>query len=295
MRRLRQIILCLIAAAPLSILAQNTVPGPVRASLKHSSTVLPVQSPVSFFRKLLAMSPVERTNCLANRSAEARAHILAKVAEYEQLSPDDRELRLRATDLRWWLTPMLRMSPTNRMARLAQVPEELRPLVQSRLEQWSILPPPLQQEFLANDQALHYFARIEDPSQPVGTAQQQKIARQFNHFFELTEQEKDQTLNLLSEDERVKMEDTLKTFEHLPPQQRELCVRNYARFAGMSADERAEFLKNAERWSKMTPGERQSWRELVQQVPIWPAGWTPNQPTPLQPAVSGPRVATNSN
>ena len=66
------------------------------------------------------------------------------------------------------------------------------------------------------------------------------------------------------------MDKTLQTFEQMPVQQRILCVRNYAKFAGMTAGERAEFLKNAESWSKMSPAERQTWRDLVDHVPLWP-------------------------
>jgi hypothetical protein len=38
----------------------------------------------------------------------------------------------------------------------------------------------------------------------------------------------------------------------------------------MTPEQREQFLKNAERWKAMTPAERQRWRELVRQVPMWP-------------------------
>jgi len=75
----------------------------------------------------------------------------------------------------------------------------------------------------------------------------------------------------------------LKTFEKLPAQQRLLCMRNYAKFAGMSGTERAEFLKNAEQWSKMSPQERQSWRDLVAHVPLLPPMPPPVMPPNLIP------------
>ena len=140
--------------------------------------------------------------------------------------------------------------------------------MKSRLLQWEILPPPLQEEFLANDKALHYFANVETTN--TTGLQQKKAAEKINRFFELTPEEKQQTLNTLSDNERAEMEKTLGLFDKLPPQQRLICVRNYAKFAGMSAGERAEFLKNADRWAKMSPQERQTWRDLVEQVPIWP-------------------------
>lgn len=293
-RRCCQFTLCLLLTAVISVQAQSAPDVSPRAATNAVASGHTLQSPISFFRKLLAMSPAERTNCLANRSPAARKKILAKVQEYELLPPDLRELRLRATDLRWWLTPMLSMSPADRQKRLAQAPDDLRPLIKSRLEQWSILPPPLQEEFLSSDRAMHYFTLMPS-GRPTGTARQQQIAKAFNQFFELTPDEKKQTLNQLSDTERAAMQETLKAFDKLPPRQRELCVQNYAKFAGMSPDERAEFLKNADRWSKMSPEDRRQWRELVQQVPIWPVGWTPNQPPPLPPGISPKTVATNIN
>lgn len=275
MSRLCQSIFCLAAAlVALAANAQNP-PPPLPRLVKISgneTNMLPplpqVRSPVFAFRELLAMSPRERENSLTNRAPEVRDRILAKVREYQALGPDERELRLRATELRWYLTPLLRLAPADRDARLAQVPEDLRGLVQTRLTQWNLLPPPLQQEFLANDRALHYFARVETTN--AATEAQQKISAQFNQFFELTPEEKQVTLTTLADSERAQMEKTLQSFEQLPPQQRMQCVRNYAKFAGMSATERAEFLKNAEHWSKMTPQERQAWRDLVAHVPLWP-------------------------
>ena len=300
MSRLPQFILALTAAAVFSAPAQNP-PLPAAFTSPSATNLIPIlpqpQSPVTFFRELLAMPPAERLNSLTNRPPEARARILAKVREYQLLGPDERELRLRATELRWWLTPLLRAPAASREARLAQVPEDLRGLVKSRLMQWDILPPPLQAEFLASDQALHYFARVETTNAVAARPEQRKISEQFNQFFELTPKEKQQTLKTLSAAERTQMEKTLKTFDQLPAQQRMLCLRNYAKFAGMSAAERAEFLKNAESWSKLPPKERQTWRDLVAQIPQWPPTPPAVVPANLIPhpplKTSKPSMATN--
>ena len=122
-----------------------------------------VNSPVDLFRELLAMTPAGRENYLTNRPSGIRNRILAKVREYEALDPNERELRLRATELRWYLLPLLRESPTNRAAQLATIPEDLQPLVKNRLRQWDILPPPLKDEFLESDRTLRYFTHV-DPS-----------------------------------------------------------------------------------------------------------------------------------
>jgi len=81
------------------------------------------KSPVAVFRELLAMSLAERKAFLTNRPPEAQKRILAKVREYETMRPDDRELRLRVTELRWYLLPLMTQGPTNRTAQIAAVPE----------------------------------------------------------------------------------------------------------------------------------------------------------------------------
>lgn len=266
----------------------------------QTATNLPPQShsQTDFFgqlRQLLAMPPDERENSLTNRPPEIRERILAKVAEYEALDPDERELRLRATELRWYLAPLLREPPTNRAAQLAQVPDEVRELVKDRLEQWIILPPPLQQEFLDNERTLDYFDEVGSTNNlaifPDG--QLRRIAAQVNQFFELTPEEKQITLNTLSDTDRAQMEKTLQSFDKLPSTQRTECINAFAKFAGMDSRQRSEFLKNAARWSEMSPAERQAWRDLVVNVPQWPP--LPSGFVMPIPGTSNPAAATNHN
>jgi hypothetical protein len=301
MSRLRPAIFCLATgmavftasaqispAIPANIIPGSSQPGPPMPPK--------LQPPVQFFRELLSLSPGERFNALTNRTPEARARIMAKVQEYLNLAPDEREVRLRATELRWYLTPLFRLAPADRAPRLEQVPEELRGLVEARLVQWDLLPPPLQKEFLDNDRALHYFAHVELTNSAATTPEAQKLSDQFNQFFELTDAEKQQALGTLSAGERAAMQKTLQSFQKLPVQQRMLCVRNYAKFAGMNGGERAEFLKNAELWSQMSSRERQSWRDLVAHVPQWPPVPPPIPPgliPHLTPKITRPSVATN--
>jgi predicted Fe-S protein YdhL (DUF1289 family) len=273
---------------------QKLFSGPTNLSLP---TVPHLKSPVDLFRELLAMTPAERENYLMKRPPGIRDRILAKVREYEALDPNECALRLRATELRWYLPPLMHESPTNRAARLAAIPDDLRPLVKAHLMQWDILPPPLQKEFFESERALRYFTHVDLPISPplppmppghdlahwntLSEDQRQKITAQCNRFFELTPMEKKKTLNTLSDAERQQMEKTLDTFGKLPPAQRLQCIRAFTEFAGMSAQEKQDFLKNAQRWSQMSPKERQTWRDLVTHVPEWP---------PLPPALMPPQL-----
>ena len=296
----RQSFFCL-AVVTVTVVTQAQSAEPATAQISATSTnlmpPLPVGlSPVNFFRQLLMMTPPERNKALAGRTPESRARIMAKVHEYLALEPNERELRLRATELRWYLTPLLRTPQGDREARLALIPPELRELAKSRLTQWDSLSPELQQEFLANEKTLNYVAHVETPTPPSPDPQQQKVADRVSDFFKLTPAEEQRILGTLSATERAQMEKTLNSFNGLPVQQRALCVRNYTKFVGMRPAERAEFLKNAESWSKMSPEERQTWRDLVEHVPVLPPAPMPPMPPMPPQAVPPPHrtsMATN--
>jgi hypothetical protein len=304
-----------LAAFPLFAGTTADAPPPVILFSASTNAVPPHQTaPVEFFRALLVMTPEERGQQLVIYPPPIRERLVAKIQEYEQLGPNERELRLRATELRWYLLPLLRESPTNRAVQLAQVPDDLRDLVKSRLGLWTLLPPPLQQEFLDNERALRYFAHVDSTNGPptpggwestppdsdlarwnaLSENERKAIAGRVNHFFELTPEEKQETLNTLSDAEREQMGQTLQAFDNLTAEQRTECIRAFAKFASMNAAEKQEFLKNAERWSQMSPEERQTWRDLVANVPQWPP-MPPVPPPPPMAESAPPPVATNHN
>ena len=198
-------------------------------------------------------------------------------------------------------------SPANRDARLAQVPDDLRELVEDPAGAMGRAAAADAAGIFGQRPRAAYFSHVEPTNarRPGGSAdrpckqarwqalsedERQKIAAQFNQFFELTPEEKQKTLNTLSDAERAQMEKTLQSFDKLPPAQRAQCIRAFTKFAGMSPAERAEFLKNAERWSQMPPKERQAWRDLVAQVPLWP----PLPPALIMPPMPPPAAAAAS-
>ena len=176
-------------------------------------TVRPV-SPVDYFRELLAMNPSQRERALAEKPAKQRADLLAKIKEYEAMSPDERELRLRMTTLRWHLVPLLKMTPMERMKSLASIAPDDRELVDRRLKIWDEIPLQLQKQFLKNEKIIGDLLRLEasTPDQreaflktfpaerrhelEAGLAQwhglsaneRQTMCERFEHFFDLTKE-----------------------------------------------------------------------------------------------------------
>jgi predicted Fe-S protein YdhL (DUF1289 family) len=313
--------------APQAVRAATNVPAVIQSSAAATRPALPKplppapqpRWPISFFRELLAMNAGGRNRALTNYSPAGQSQILAKVREYESLPPDERELRLRVTELHSYLRPLMHAPETTREAQLARVPETDRKLVEGRLREWDKLTPEAQKELMEHEATLRYLAQIEGrtdeqrrliltnipPSrremlergiarwEAMSEEQRGKVLGRFNQFFELSEPEKEKALKTLSEPERRQIEKTLQVFDRLRPDQRAECMRSFAKFASLSVAERQEFLKNAERWEQMSPNERQVWRELVRRIPPPPPLRRAPKP-PLPPGGrSTPAVVTN--
>jgi hypothetical protein len=280
------------------------------------------KSPIEFFRELLAMDVGERHNALADRSPENRKLILAKVRQYESLNADQRELRLRVTELRWYLLPLMKAPATNRAAQLDLIPADIRKLIEDRLREWDKLPTASQTELLDNEVTMRYLTEIKDADEDerrrilatlsearrelllrgldrwgeMSESQRQQMTRRFDQFFELTTAEKERTLGMLSEPERRQMEKTLRVYSTLTSAQRAQCLRSFQKFANLDLAERQQFLKNAERWKQMKPAERQSWRELVNQLPLVPPDVElPPVPRDPKPVPRHPPVVGTNN
>lgn len=257
-----------------------------------------MKSPVDSFRALLVLPSAERREQLASRPPEVRQKILAKIQEYQVLSPEERELRLKVTELRWYLQPLLKTPATNRTAQLALIPDPLRDLVATRITQWDKFPPALQELMLTNQLAPNYLVSGSPTNlPPLPTVKlREKMSQRFNQFFELTAPEKEKVLTSLSDPERRQMEKTLAAFANLTPAQRQQCVVSFSKFASLTPEEQQEFLKNAARWAQMSPQERQSWRELVSAAPkVPPLPHLTRKTPPLPPNPFKPAGAPTTN
>jgi hypothetical protein len=285
----------------------------------------PSQSGIAYFRELLAAKPEEREKLLAEKTAEHRRILENGVRTYEALSPEERELRLRTMELRYQVTSLLRVAPTNRAERLKQVPEKDRRLVEDRLNYWDNLSPDEQtyameyerlarilgfsvresswREIPLTGQTSNQVRQIERQLvrwQTLPETRRVQIQKNFQTLFEFSDTEKAreklQPLPL-NEEERQLMQATLDRFQKLAPLQRANCIKNFEKFAELSPAERRQFLLNAQEWQKMKPEDREAWRKLVSKVPrmppLPPGLGQPPLPRRALPPAATTAVATN--
>ncbi len=278
----------LAAAAP----APPAPPAPIVVTESKS-----FESPVAFFRKLLKQDDPGRARALGSRTERSRLALLAKVREYEALSPETRELKLRTTELRWYLKTLLPMQPDQRAVKLAQMPERDRELVAVRLKQWNLLSPGWRDEILRHERTMDWIRRNElsqAPTSPdagpdarlVDWGQLPRETRDgmihsFNRFFQLSDSERDKILAAVPADRRETVAPALEKLNALPAAKRSECMSAFQKIAAMPEQERQRFFHKAEQWRQMTAAERETWINLVTKfppMPPLPPGLAPKAP-----------------
>lgn len=304
----------LFSLAAVLILPGQALPPDLAESNQSSAQSVRAQtativSPVSYFRQLLAMSAKDAEKDLAQRPESQRKVLRAKIEEYQAMSATERDLRLKQVELRWYLVPLMHIKPMQRLTRLAAIPDEYQQIIQERLEQWDLLPPPIQKEALESEITRNYLLRLDSSTlkerealltglpterrkqieqelahwQSLSPSQKQTRYSRFDVFFELNAQEKQRVLSALSDAERLQMENVLERFKNLPRDQRQHCLESFHKLASLNPEQQDEFLQNAERWQALSPAERESWRDMVNTMPPLPPGLFSAEPISWPP------------
>lgn len=250
------------------------------------------RNPVAAFRILLAMRSDARTTELAAKPARLREVLTTRLREYDTLTPAEREARLRATELRYYLNPLLTTIPATRATQLATVPASFRPLVEERLAAWDKLPAEIQREVLTNERLLQAMTRPAVPNafpplppgfeptvpdnvgqwQSLNAQQREQLLNNFTHYFHLDDRAKTRVMAALPEPKRAEATRTLGEFEQLSADERAACLNALKKLGQMSQAEQAQFYANAEQWKKMSESERAAWRKVVIEFPPLPPG-----------------------
>ncbi len=262
----------------------------------------PVRNPVVMFRYLLAMRTEAREQELAAKPERFRTVLASRLREYDSLPLLEREARLRATELRYHLHPLLTLPAEMRASRLVTVPECFRPLVEERLAAWDKLPATIQREILTNERLLQAITRPAVPNafpplppgleakvpddlnhwRSLSPRQREQLLDSFTHYFRLDDRAKTRVVDALPAPRRAETARTLDRLEQLTAGERAACLTALKKLGQMTPAEQSRFYANAELWQKMSSLERDAWRKVVVEFPPLPPGAGPQLP-PLPP------------
>ena len=313
--------ICLVAlmaaVLPVVAIAAEVKPSPT-ANPGAASAVPPLppppKSPIQFFRELLGASAADRDKLLEDKSPEHRQVIQKSLRVYDVLAADEREVRVRTMELRYYFNFALRGPATNRSERVKALPDLYRQPVTGRLAYWDKLSLDVQKQLLEHELVLRLSGTRTNVAitglssnmyqwQSLPDSRRRQIEESFARIFEMTDAERAAAMDAAARQytpaEREQMEVAMTKFRALPKDQRDRALGGFQRFTQLSAEEKRQFLRSAELWEKMSPAERQKWRELVAKLPPMPPvppgfGEPPMPPMPPLPSPTrAPAVATN--
>ena len=303
------------AAATMTVVAAENlrVPQPPLPPGAERLAMPPLpQSPVDNFRYWLSFSPKQREPLLATLPEAERKALLEKLAFYDSLPADVRNLRLRETQLHWQLLSLMKLPPAERKERIAQLSADNRAVVDERLRQWDALPADKQKTFLENEQVVGLYLELQETApqergkvlsnlppevrfpleqrlqkwNTLPAAQRQELSDRFTVLFRSEESAQKKIVKGLPDDVRKPVEKLMEQLEGMPPNDRKKCTAALNKFLKMSPDEQRQFLQNATRWQKMSEKEHNAWRQVVNKVPQLP---------PLPPGMEPPALIAGTN
>jgi hypothetical protein len=276
--------------------------GPTRAGSIPPTPIL--VSRVEPFRKLLAADRTERERLLALRPVPQREQFRKALNDYDSLTSDERERRLEALELRFQLTYLIPLGTEARTQALARLPSAQQTLVRERLDYWNQLSAEVQQTLLKNERLMRDFisriASAQRPPLPRGAQNSNALGQihqavsswnslseskraaaeqAFRRMFELGSTEP--AAGIFPQTDLGDMNRVLERFKHLSPAGKSLCLRSLSELLKMSNEELQIFLRSAEEWQKISPSDREAWKNLVKKSPVLP---------PYPPGFLKPRV-----
>jgi hypothetical protein len=292
----------------------SATPGVAQPPAGRATALLPPlsPSPIDLFRRLLATNETGRAQFTAGKAEPMKQYIESRIREFEIMPVNQRDAKLQALELRWYMPQVMKLKPADRASRLETVPEPMRSIIRQRLLLWDILPPQLQQEVLDNETAIKFFERPEQAAGSEGAlgamsvgqrsdlekryrewmalsdVKRREIIGRFDEFVGMPEAAKSNALTRLTNTDYAQMQQTLSQFNNLSKEQRVQAMQGFRKFAELSPAERAAFLKTADRWRTMSEKDRDLWRNVVSRAQ---AART-NAPPPMPGNAKLPETAT---
>lgn len=319
LRALAAVLACLLAAGlPGGEVSPDLPPRPPTLPELPPQPPAPT-SPVDRFRQLLEMPAPEREAFLAARPPEKREYLRARLAEFEALPPEERELRLHLLNLRFYLLPLLRLEPARRAEALRQVPPTYRPLVADRLATWDRLPAEQRTAWLAGGAAFVHQPLLGPGTEPdpapsnravsvageplsadlarweaLSTADRAPIRGQLDAFLAFSPEERQRVLGRLEAGQRESARRLVRALESQSPAERARSLEALQRLANLSPEQRQRFLQNAARWQALSETEKEAWRRLYTLLPPRPQDLPPTPGrAPVSPGGSQPTAGTD--
>lgn len=247
-------------------------------------------SPISKFRTILNWSPEERSQFVKKQPANVQRILERKIMEYEALSESQREFRLIATELHFYLDPLLVGNRNIDPSAVQEVPPHLRKYIDQSVGFWNRIKPAHRDLLLAKKEAVSYLISISSRLYDLEKLMP-KPAPEWDNLYNFLQLPHNKQLSFMKAYQikpSIEMEKLLVAFQGLEDEEKRNCAHAFVCYLSFPNNLKTQFVDGLAEWSQKKPSERSIWREIaskyprIRPVPV-PPGSNINQQAQIYP------------
>lgn len=227
------------------------------------------QSPVSHFRTILLKEKSERESFVIRQTPPVQSVLRRKIKEYEAMPATEREFRLTATELHYYLDPIFVDNRPVSTQSISGIPPHLKVYANRAVGFWNQLETAHRDLLLSKKEAVSYLVGISYRSKTLESLTP-KPSKEWNglyHFLLLSEENQEKFCRYHGLQISPEMNELLGYLNKLDMEKRKRCAHAFVCYLSFPSDLKNRFQSGVNDWAAKKPYERSIWREIAGKYP----------------------------
>nr|MBI1231025.1 hypothetical protein [Cytophagales bacterium] len=227
-------------------------------------------SPIEHFRFILNLSSEDLEKYIVRQKPHVQAILRKKVEEYASLSIAEKDFRLRATELHYYLDSLLEHNSTVSLASLPPLPESLREEIMRAVHFWNNLSNAQRDLLFTKKATISYLVSLSSenaPPMPVNRPAMSSEWANLYHFLQLPYEKQKDFLGSHKLNKAPKMQKVLEAFSKMSMDEKERSANALVCFLSFPRDLQDRVSDGLTHWNSLDPSERTVWREIAGRSP----------------------------
>jgi hypothetical protein len=227
-------------------------------------------SPIEHFRIVLNLSSEDLEKYILRQKPHVQPILRKKIEEYASLSRAEKDFRLRATELHYYLDSLLEHNSTVSLDSLPPLPESLKEEIMRAVHFWNNLSNAQRDLLFTKKATISYLVSLSRENVPPLPVNRPAISPEWAnmyHFLQLPYEKQKEFLGSDKLNQAPKMGKVLEAFSKLSVDEKERCANALVCFLSFPRDLQDRVADGLTYWNSLDPSERTVWREIAGRSP----------------------------
>lgn len=226
------------------------------------------KSPVAQFRDLLSYSEDQQRAFVIKQAPEIQSILSSKLDEYRNLPSAQREFKLVATELHFYLDPVLKSHENIDRTLFSQAPSHVQHYLNMAVEFWNGLSIPHRDLLLSKKAAVSYLISLSYKSGESQSYDPSKSEWDGLYSFLLMPSDQQKAfLDSVDVNPSGTINKILTAFENLDEEERKRCAHAFVCYLSFPPQLKKQLNDGLHSWAEKPPIERSLWREIAEKYP----------------------------